>query len=48
MKSKNPGEGEDNGYLKLDFPNTLRKVKSGSTGGFLPVLDILKGNDLTI
>ena len=36
-------------YLKLAIPKTLRKVKSGSTRGFLPVcLDIVKGNDLTV
>ena len=36
-------------YLKLAFPKTLRKVKSGSTGLFLPVcLDMLNRNDLTV
>ena len=40
---------KSNKYLKLAFPKTLRKVKSGSTRGFLPAcLDILKGNDLTV
>ena len=38
-------EGKHNNYLKLAFPKTLLKVKSGSTGDFLPVcLDMLKGN----
>ena len=42
------GERKRNRYLKLAFPKTLRKVKSGSTRGFLPArLDMLKGEDLT-
>ena len=36
-------------YLKLAFPKTLRKVKSGSTRGLLPsYLDMVKEKDLSI
>ena len=44
-KDNKLAEGKHNNYLKLAFPKTLLKVKSGSTGDFLPVcLDMLKGN----
>ena len=43
------GKKNHKDYLKLAFPKTLRRVKSGSMGFFLSVcLDMLKGNDLTI
>ena len=48
-KENKLAEGKHNDYLKLAFPKTLLKVKSGSTGDFLPVcLDMLKGNDLAM
>ena len=46
---KSFGKKRHNEYLKLAFPKTLLKVKSGSTGVFILVrLDMLKGNDFTI
>ena len=42
-------ENKRNRYLKLAFPKTLRKVKSGSTRDFLLARsDMLKGDNLTV
>ena len=42
-------ENKRDKYLKLAFPKTLRKVKSGSASDFLPARsDMLNGGNLTI
>ncbi len=46
---KSFGKKRHKKYLKLAFPKTLLKVKSGSTGVFLLVrLDMLKEKNFTI